>query len=48
MDKRDLKPIVIDGAQDETAPGLSRRSFFFAAGAAGVGAAAATLGAKCI
>ena len=46
MDKRDLKPTVIDGARDDMAPGLSRRSLFFAAGAAGVGAAAATLGAR--
>lgn len=44
MDKKDLKPTLIDGAKDETAPGLSRRSLFMAAGAAGV-AASATLGA---
>jgi len=41
MDRKDLKPTVINGAEDKTAPGLSRRSFFMAAGAAGVGAAAA-------
>lgn len=44
MDKKDLKPTLIDGTRDETAPGLSRRSLFMAAGAAGV-AATATLGA---
>ncbi len=43
MDKNDLKPTRIDGARDDMAPGLSRRSFFFAAGAAGVGATAAAL-----
>ena len=41
MDKKDLKPVVVDGRKDEMAEGLSRRSFFAAAGAAGVGAAAA-------
>lgn len=44
MDKKDLKPTLIDGSKDETVPGLSRRSLFMAAGAAGV-AATATLGA---
>lgn len=43
MDKKDLRPTSIIGTRDEMAPGLSRRSFFFAAGAAGVGAATATL-----
>ena len=41
MNKKDLKPAAINGERDELAPGLSRRSFFFAAGAAGVGAATA-------
>jgi len=40
MDRKDLKPTLINGDKDKTAPGLSRRSFFMAAGAAGVGAAA--------
>ncbi len=44
MDKKDLKPTKLIGARDEMAPGLSRRSFFAAAGAAGVTAAATTLG----
>ena len=42
MDRKDLKPTLINGTKDKTAPGLSRRSFFMAAGAAGVGAAAVT------
>ena len=46
MDKSDLKPIHIDGSKDVLPPGLSRRSFFYAAGAAGVGYAATTLGAS--
>lgn len=44
MDKKDLKPTVINGARDDVAKGLSRRSFFAAAGAAGVGVAATALG----
>jgi L-ascorbate metabolism protein UlaG (beta-lactamase superfamily) len=43
MDKKELKPTTIIGNRDEMAPGLSRRSFFFAAGAAGVGAASTAL-----
>jgi len=46
MDKKDLKPTRINGARDEIAPGLSRRSFFVAAGAAGVGAGAQLLGSR--
>jgi L-ascorbate metabolism protein UlaG (beta-lactamase superfamily) len=45
MDASDLKPVSLDGRRDALAPGLSRRSFFMAAGAVGVGAAAATLAA---
>ncbi|MEM7636003.1 MAG: MBL fold metallo-hydrolase [Pseudomonadota bacterium] len=41
MDKKDLKPTLLNGHRDQLAPGLSRRSFFMAAGAAGVGVAAA-------
>ncbi|WP_108883418.1 MBL fold metallo-hydrolase [Anderseniella sp. Alg231-50] len=40
MDKKDLKPTLLNGHKDQLAPGLSRRSFFMAAGAAGVGIAA--------
>jgi L-ascorbate metabolism protein UlaG (beta-lactamase superfamily) len=40
MDKKDLKPTLLNGRKDQLAPGLSRRSFFMAAGAAGVGIAA--------
>ena len=43
MDRNDLKPTLLNGSRDEIAPGLSRRSFFMAAGAAGVGAAGALL-----
>jgi L-ascorbate metabolism protein UlaG (beta-lactamase superfamily) len=44
MDRDDLKPTFFDGT-DETGPaGLSRRSFFMAAGAAGVGTAATLIG----
>ncbi len=46
MDRNHLKVTNINGALDEMAPGLSRRSFFFAAGAAGVGAAATVLGSE--
>ena len=45
MDKKDLKPTLLNGKRDEMAPGLSRRSFFMAAGAAGVGTATGLLGA---
>ena len=44
MDKKELKPTLINGARDDIAPGLSRRSFFMAAGAAGVGTAASLVG----
>ena len=43
MEKKDLKPIKLNGQKDALAPGLSRRSFFMAAGAAGVGSAASLL-----
>ena len=45
MDKEDLnlKPTLKNGKKDDLAPGLSRRSFFVAAGAAGVGGAASLL-----
>lgn len=46
MDRKDLKPTLLNGTRDQLAPGLSRRSFFVAAGAAGVGAGAALVGAK--
>mgnify|MGYP000625082672 CR=1 FL=1 len=46
MNKNDLKPTLINGKNDPLAPGLSRRSFFLAAGAAGVGATAATFDAR--
>lgn len=46
MDRKDLKPTLLKGDRDHLAPGLSRRSFFMAAGAAGVGATASVLGAK--
>ncbi|MCP5083431.1 MAG: Zn-dependent hydrolase [Alphaproteobacteria bacterium] len=39
MDKKELKPTRVNGATDEVSPGLSRRSLFVAAGAAGVAAA---------
>ena len=44
MDRKDLKPTILNGSRDDLAPGISRRSFFMAAGAAGVGAAAGALG----
>ncbi len=37
MEHKDLKPIALDGDKDDLTPGLSRRSLFMAAGAAGVG-----------
>lgn len=43
MDKDDLKPVLLDGRRHGLAHGLSRRSFFAAAGAAGVTAAGAAL-----
>ncbi len=43
MDKKDLKPTRVNGATDEVSPGLSRRSLFMAAGAAGVAAASTSL-----
>lgn len=46
MDRKDLKPTILNGQKDDMAPGLSRRSFFMAAGAAGVGATAGLIGAK--
>lgn len=45
MKKIDLKPVLINGEKDALAPNLSRRSFFMAAGAAGVSAASLSLGA---
>ena len=44
MKKLDLKPVRLNGQVDSLAPNLSRRSFFMAAGAAGVSAAALSLG----
>ncbi|WP_424934195.1 MBL fold metallo-hydrolase [Amaricoccus macauensis] len=38
-----LEPTLLKGSKDELAPGLSRRSFFTAAGAIGVGGAGALL-----
>jgi L-ascorbate metabolism protein UlaG (beta-lactamase superfamily) len=43
MNQKDLKPARINSALDDAAAGISRRSFFLAAGAAGVGAAASAL-----
>lgn len=46
MDKKEdlnLQPTLKNGNTDDLAPGLSRRSFFMAAGAAGVGGAASLL-----
>lgn len=43
MDKKHLQPTRLDGRKDELATGLSRRTFFIAAGAAGVGAASTVL-----
>lgn len=39
----DLKPTLLNGQKDTLSPGLSRRSFFMAAGAAGVGGTASML-----
>ena len=46
MKREDLKPTLINGKNDDIAQGLSRRSLFMAAGAAGVGAAASALSSK--
>jgi L-ascorbate metabolism protein UlaG (beta-lactamase superfamily) len=46
MDRNDLKPTRINGTRDAIAPGLSRRSLFLAAGAAGVGMATSLLSAR--
>lgn len=46
MKREDLKPTLINGKNDDIAQGLSRRSLFMAAGAAGVGAAASTLSSR--
>lgn len=48
MDKKDLKPTFLNGAKDTLAAGLSRRSFFKAAGAAGVGTAATLVGSSAV
>lgn len=48
MDKKHLKPTFLNGAKDNLAAGLSRRSFFKAAGAAGVGTAAALVGSSAV
>ncbi|QPC43083.1 MBL fold metallo-hydrolase [Kaustia mangrovi] len=44
MDRKDLEPLAADGSSGTLAPGISRRSFFVAAGAAGVCGAATALG----
>ncbi len=44
MDKNDLRPTILNGQKDDVAPGISRRSFFMAAGATGVGSVANLLG----
>ncbi len=46
MKREDLKPTLINGKNDDIAQGLSRRSLFMAAGAAGVGAAASLVNSK--
>lgn len=46
MDRNDLKPARIIGTKDAIAPGLSRRSLFLAAGAAGVGMATSLLSSR--
>ena len=46
MDRKDLRPVIMDGRTDGLAPGVSRRSFFMAAGAAGLGAVAQVIGAR--
>ena len=42
-DELKLQPTLINGQKDDLTEGLSRRSFFMAAGAAGVGGTAALL-----
>ncbi len=44
MDRKELKPAIFTGQEGALAPGLSRRSFFAAAGSAGLGAAATLIG----
>lgn len=46
MDKSELEPVFVNTTHHDPASGLSRRSFFFAAGAAGVGGIASTLTAR--
>ncbi len=46
MDKKDLKPALVSGTEDDLSPGISRRSLFVAAGAAGLGAVASTVGVR--
>ena len=46
MKRPHLEPVRLDGRTDALAPNLSRRSFFMAAGAAGVTAAGLSLGAR--
>ncbi|WP_232281843.1 MBL fold metallo-hydrolase [Roseobacter sp. SK209-2-6] len=46
LDRKDLKPTLLKGERDALAPGLSRRSFFMAAGAAGVAAGSTVLASK--
>ncbi|MCA0433331.1 MAG: MBL fold metallo-hydrolase [Proteobacteria bacterium] len=43
MDSEELKPVVFDGRKDESSAGLSRRSLFAAAGAAGLGVVSSAL-----
>ena len=44
MDRKDLKPTLFTGKEEgDVTEGLSRRSFFMAAGGLGLGAAATTL-----
>lgn len=43
MDREDLSPVFVDGRRSPNSAGLSRRSLFMAAGAAGVGAASTLL-----
>lgn len=46
MEKKDLKPVKLNGQKDDLASGLSRRSFFMVAGAVGVGSTVNMLGAS--
>lgn len=43
MTRKSLEPILANGARDRLTPGLSRRSFFMAAGASGVAAVSTLL-----